>query len=84
MWPVFHTHWSIMPQLTVPGSPKPKKARAASMMMAEVTRKVMYRKAKGRTFGMMWRKMIRMWDAPATLAASMKGPAASGRGSVPG
>jgi hypothetical protein len=41
MWPVFQTHWSIMPQLTVPGSPKPRKARAASMMMAEVTRKVM-------------------------------------------
>ncbi len=37
MCPVFQTHWSIIPQLTVPGSPNPRKASEASIVIAEVT-----------------------------------------------
>src|SRR5213594_4310023 len=69
----WETSWSMIPQLTVFTSPRPMKLRAASVRIAPLTANVMYRKARGATFGAMWRNMIRTLLAPVTLAESMNG-----------
>src|SRR3972149_6361593 len=62
---------SIVPQLGVLMSPRPRKLRAASKRIAPLTAKVMYRKTSGMTFGARWRNMIRTFDAPDRHAARL-------------
>src|SRR5574340_288133 len=64
---------SMPPQEITVGSPRPRKLRIASVMIAPETVRLMYRKLNGRTFGAMCRKASRMSEAPDTRAASTKG-----------
>jgi len=73
VYPEVKHHCNIIPQETVLGSPSPKKDKAASVKIAPVTPKVMYRKDKGKTFGAICLNMILLSLAPLIRADSMKG-----------
>jgi hypothetical protein len=73
VYPDVKHHWSIIPQETVLGSPNPKKLNAASVRMAPVTPKVIYRNDRGNTLGAICLKMILPSLAPLIRADSMKG-----------
>src|SRR4030066_14577 len=70
--PLICRYWSIMPQVTLFTSPNPRNANMASVTIAPLMVKVMYRNVYGRTFGAMCLNISLDSLAPAIIAAFTK------------
>ena len=70
---VTKARWIICPQLTIRGSPKPRKLTPASAITAQATPKAPYNRERGRTFGSRCPYRMRTWLPPAARTARTKG-----------
>lgn len=71
--PASRASWSIPPQETTVGSPRPRKASVASVRIAVEMPSVVCASTSGITFGSTWRVMMWPWPPPRALARSMYG-----------
>lgn len=71
--PASRASWSMPPQETIVGSPRPRNARVASVRMALEIPSVVWARTSGITLGSTWRLMMWLCPPPSALARSMYG-----------